>query len=82
MDNNIDIFTDIMQGLHEIEEYQKGRLALKSTPVKPSEGICYLKQGDIENALPEKSIINALEEVEAVEDDPATWITLEEFWCD
>ena len=31
MDNEKSVFDSIMQGLHEVEEHQKGKLKLKST---------------------------------------------------
>ena len=31
MTDNNTVFDDIMEGLHEIEEYQKGNIELKST---------------------------------------------------
>jgi len=37
MDNNNTVFDDIMQGLHEIEEYQKGNIQLRSHVVTPAE---------------------------------------------
>ena len=34
MDNNADVFNDIMEALHEVEEHQKGALQLKSDIVE------------------------------------------------
>ena len=37
MDNENTVFDDIMQGLHEIEEYQKGNIKLRSHVVTSSD---------------------------------------------
>ena len=62
MENNSTVFDDIMQGLNEVEEYQKGNINLKSNIVEiADDGI-----GDIYNQLTDndkyfvKRIINGL----------------------
>jgi len=36
----------------------------------------------IKEAAWERYVLKALDEVEAIKDDPSTWISLEEFWED